>query len=441
MRRRLYIWYRRTERFSRYLRERLTPVGMLVWVLFFAALIFGLNTQKSMVFQILAILFSLLTLSRLADRSFSPRLAVRRHLPKYGAVGTPLRYPVTVRNLGDRAEKGLTLRETPEDPTPSFEEWRDTPEPGEEERNRFDRLMRYYRWEWLIGKRIGATFEPTELPTLAPGETRDIELTLTPTRRGVVRLAGLRAERSDPFGIWKRGLVVPADGRLTVLPRLYPVNAPDFCGHRRYHPGGVPSAHKTGDSEEFTQVREYRPGDPLRKIHWRSTARTGMLTVKEFQNEYFARVGIILDTFLKRSFSAVLEEAVSVAASYVARGGSDDEMVDLMFVGADAYSFTGGRGVASTDRMLEILAGVEPCRDRPFDDLLRVVAERAALLCGAVVVLTGWDDRRQRLLETLDAARVEHLALLVTDNAATVPGAPPARVLEVGRIAEGLRRL
>ena len=227
MRRRIYIWYRRTERFSRYLRDRLTPVGMLVWVLFFAALIFGLNTQKSMVFQILAILFSLLTLSRLADRSFAPRLSVRRHLPKYGAAGTPLRYPVTVRNLGTGAEKGLALRETPEDPTPSFEEWRDTPEPGEERRNRFDRLMRYYRWEWLINKRLGATFDPADLPPIAPGETRDIELTLTPTRRGVIRLAGLRAERSDPFGIWERGVVIPAEGRLTVLPRLYPVAPPN----------------------------------------------------------------------------------------------------------------------------------------------------------------------------------------------------------------------
>ncbi|HOW50600.1 MAG TPA: DUF58 domain-containing protein [bacterium] len=447
MKKRFHRWYHRTYAFNRSLRDRLTPPGAFFVVMFFIAFFFGLNTQKSMVFEILSLLTALLLVSRLIEWPFKPRITAERLFPRYGTVGTPVRYRIALKNEGKRREAGLVLLEEPCDPRPTYDEWANTPEQGEEKRNWFDRRMLYYRWEWLIAKRLGATFESAAVPPLAPGETRDIDMYLTPTKRGIIRLEGCRVERADLFGIWKRGVLLPCPGALISLPRIYRVNRPEFCGHRRYHQGGIADARKAGDSEEFMQVREYRPGDPLKKIHWRSTARTGMLAVKEFQDEYYARIGLILDTFRKESFSEELEEAVSIAASYLVGGGGGDEIIELMFVGAEAFSFSVGRGTGSPDRMLEILAGVEPCRDRNFAELTRLVGERLELLCGTVVILTDIDESRKELLARLDAAPVDHLTLLITADPEkmrrrlTELAVGNVHIVEVGKVQEALTTL
>ena len=56
-------------------------------------------------------------------------------------------------------------------------------------------------------------------------------------------------------------------------------------------------ASSVGESEEFVSLRDYRRGDPMRHIHWKSWAKTGKPIVKEFQDEFFVRHALILDTF------------------------------------------------------------------------------------------------------------------------------------------------
>lgn len=68
----------------------------------------------------------------------------------------------------------------------------------------------------------------------------------------------------------------------------------------RSEPGCSPGplSSSTGDAIEFVGTRDYREGDPPRNIHWRSWARRGAPVVKEYQEEYFCRIALILDTFL-----------------------------------------------------------------------------------------------------------------------------------------------
>ena len=77
--------------------------------------------------------------------------------------------------------------------------------------------------------------------------------------------------------------------------------------------GGVSLAASVGDSEEFIGLRDYRPGDPLQKVHWKSFARTGKPIVREFQDEFFERHALILDTSSSRGEDAVFEEAIAVS--------------------------------------------------------------------------------------------------------------------------------
>jgi uncharacterized protein (DUF58 family) len=204
-----------------------------------------------------------------------------------------------------------------------------------------------------------------------------------------------------------------------------------------------------GDSEEFVSLRDYRPGDPLRKIHWKSWAKKDRPVVKEYQDEFFVRHALILDTFQEATSSESFEEAVAVAASFACTVQTQDSLLDLMFVGTEAFCFTSGRGLAGTDKMLEILACVRPCTDRPFSALPPLVIQRASLLSGCICILLSWDEERKKLIAHLRALNVPVLVLVISDKEGKSdsgfglmkdhPG--DLRFLHPGRIKEDLAKL
>ena len=116
-------------------------------------------------------------------------------------------------------------------------------------------------------------------------------------KRGTAHSDGLTVARADPLGLLKAHLRVPHRSNFIVLPRRYTLPTLALPGSRRYQPGGVALASSVGDSEEFVGLRDYRPGDPLQRIHWKSFARTARPIVKEYQDEYFERHALVLDTF------------------------------------------------------------------------------------------------------------------------------------------------
>jgi len=196
-------------------------------------------------------------------------------------------------------------------------------------------------------------------------------------------------------------------------------------------------------------LREYRRGDPLRHIHWRSWAKTGKPIVKEFEDEFFTRHALILDTFTARPPGEVFEEAVSVAASFACTVLTQESLLDLLFVGPQAYCLTAGRGLAHADQMLEILASVRSCADQPFGALELLVMNHVQVVSGCICVLLAWDEPRRALVEKLKALGLPVLVLVILDKPAIKPLDPgplrdePHRLhtLEIGRIEEQLALL
>jgi uncharacterized protein (DUF58 family) len=195
-------------------------------------------------------------------------------------------------------------------------------------------------------------------------------------------------------------------------------------------------------------LREYRRGDPLRHIHWRSWARVGKPVVKEFQDEFFVRHALILDTFGRPEAEEVFEEAVSVAASFACSVLTQESLLDLLFVGNKSYCFTAGRGLAHADQMLEILASVRACGDKPFAALEHLVIGHVAMVSGCICVLQKWDDARKQFVKKLRALGVPLLVLVVVLPGGKKPDAGPLRdepenfhVLEIGKIEEQLAML
>jgi hypothetical protein len=217
----------------------------------------------------------------------------------------------------------------------------------------------------------------------------------------------------------------------------------------KYQEGGVALAANIGCSEEFVSLRDYRHGDPLKHIHWRSWAKTGKPIVKEFEDEFFVRHALVLDTFTDEPHSEVLEEAVSVAASFACTVLTQESLLDLLFVGNKSYCFTAGRGLGTADQMLEILASAQNCADKPFSALEHLVFGHIAMVSGCVCILQKWDDARRKFIEKLKALNVPVMVLIVVPPGGGISGAGGAlvdaagtlHVLEAGRIAEGLLKL
>jgi uncharacterized protein (DUF58 family) len=440
MKRLLYRWFSSFSAFQYRLDRRCTRAGSLALGILGAAVVIGLDTNRTVGYQVFTLVLALVVLSAASSLVFRGRFAARRILPRFASVGVAVTYKVAITNLTGQRQDGLVLLEDLTDPRPSFEEFVTAREPGEERRNWFDRQVGYPRWAWLVSQKRGAVIPPLPMPPLAPAGETEVTVEITPLRRGHLRFRGITVARPDPLGLIQALKSIALPQSLLVLPKRYPMAEIRIAGTRKYQPGGVALASTVGDSEEFVSLRDYRAGDPMRRIHWKSFARVGRPVVKEYLDEFFVRHALVLDTFASHQGDPVFEEAVSVAASIAISMQTQESLLDLMFVGPEAYCFTAGRGVAHTEQLLEVLASVGPCRDKPFRALHHAVIDRHESLSGCVCVLLGWDDARQELVRHLEALNTPTRVLVVGERETLDRLALPPHVhrLELGRIAEGL---
>ena len=442
MRRLIYAALRAVSALNHWLRERLTAAGWLALGAGGAAGAAGFDTTQGASYQASALLGALLLLAYAASFAVRARLHVHRELPRYATAGEPFSYPVQVVNRGPRPIAGASVVETVRDPRPSFAAWRRAREPGEEDRNWFDRNVGYFRWRWLIERATPESLREAPLPELAPGARHTLRLQMIPRRRGRIELAGLVIRRSDPLGLVRSLARVPLAARIVALPRRYRLPRLALPGRRKHQPGGVSLASSVGDSEEFLSLREYRAGDPLQRIHWKSFARTGRPIVKEFQDEFFERHALVLDTGTRRGEDAAFEDAVAVAASFVYTIDTQECLLDLLFVGGSVHHSTAGRGQLHAEHMLETLAGVGASAPQEFETLARAVLAQRAQLASCILVLVDWDDARRALAERLAASGIEVRAILVCDRRDAPANAPAwLLVAHPGAIEASLARL
>lgn len=440
----LYRLYRMVTSVRDRLSRRFTRAGLAVAGSLFVVAMTGLDTDNTVAYQAFVLLLSLLLLAVLFSFYFRMRFSATRLLPRFGTVGRPFRYRVVVRNLTSKHQRGLTLLEHRFDLPPSFREWLAV-QLADEKRFRsfrFNQQRRINPFKTVVPR-------PAAAPPLPPRQETEVAVELTPLRRGVLHFRGVTLARPDPLGLVHAFARTRVAQKAVILPKRYPLPPVALPGTQKYQEGGVALASDVGQSEEFVSLRDYRRGDPLRHIHWRSWAKTGKPIVKEFEDEFFVRHALVLDTFTEDPRSEVFEEAVSVAASFACTVLTQESLLDLLFVGPQAFSFTAGRGLAHTDQMLEILASVQPCAVKSIRALEDLVLDHAGAVSGCICVFLAWDEPRRTLLRKLASLGVPVLTLVVTEpgQGTTLAATPPPEktgafhVLEAGRIEEGLAKL
>ena len=439
----IYWSYRNSSGLWRWAGRRFTPAGLCVaggWVVAGAV---GVDTQNTVTYQSFALLLAFLVFAFACSFFFRAKFSATRSLPRFGTAGQPLQYHVQLKNLTAKTQAGLTLLDGLADPRPLFDEWL-VFQLAESRRIRPFRVsQRRQRNPFRL-----ATSKPADVPLLPPKGERTVRLELIPLRRGILHFTGVTVARPDPLGLFRAFSKAVAPQTVLILPKRYPLPAIALPGAMKYQEGGVALAANVGRSEEFVALRDYRHGDPLRHIHWRSWAKTGKPIVKEFEDEFFVRHALVLDTFSDEPHSELLEEAVSVAASFACTVLTQESLLDLLFVGNKSYCFTAGRGLGQADQMLEILASVQNCADKKFDALEHLVLNHISVVSGCICILQRWDDLRCKFVEKLKSLGVPVLVLVIMRPGEKTPEAGPLRdqpenfhVLEIGRIEEALVKL
>ena len=234
-------------------------------------------------------------LAMLVVRRPLPRLEARRVLrPALVAVGEPARVDLMVTN---RAAF----------PSPSLKLW----EP--------------------VGDKGGA---PMQLAPLASGHTCSAAYRVPTARRGVLQTGPLRAERTDPLGFAVRGGWMAGADQVMVVPERIPLAFPHVNSPGRLGQYLRMKAYAQ-NSSEFHSHREYVPGDDLRRVSWKASARVGELIVRETAQEGVRHCTVVLDTMADGYDEDSFERAVSAAASVVSAAAAEGVATRLVAPGID----------------------------------------------------------------------------------------------------------
>jgi len=194
----------------------------------------------------------------------------------------------------------------------------------------------------------------TDLPGVAPAATRVAWPTRFP-RRGVFELAPVVVRNEQPFGVLFAQQACGEQLRVTVRPALGTMVAPLAERLRRwFEEGGL--TPDPGD-DDVSHLRGYRPGDPMRRINWRASARARRLLVTQRQAPASRHLALVLDTRCRHHRSRRFERLLSATATVIDHLAADGWQLSLHGLFAPA----GVRG--ERERLLDVLAEIETCRD------------------------------------------------------------------------------
>ena len=268
--------------------------------------------------------------------------------------------------------------------------------------------------------------QPPRLVAVAAGTEFRERLPVEPVRRGRTRGAGgggafvIDSRGPLGLGLWRGWLAVPWD--VVVYPPLVSarLRASVAAARRRREPGVTP-VRRLGEGRLFESLREWVPGDDVRNIDWKATARRGKVIARQYEAERRQQVLLVLDTgrLLSGEIAGVarLDYVVQAALELAYAAAQHDDNVGVMaFADGVQHFVPPQRGQAGLRRVLDVLTVVEPTLVEPdYPGAFRYLAVRNRKRA-LTVLFTDVIDRfaSEALVAHVATLRPRHLPLAVT---------------------------
>lgn len=217
------------------------------------------------------------------------------------------------------------------------------------------------------------------------------------TRRGVFSLGPTSVRTGDPFGLYSVRLHYTESLALMVTPPIVTLPAIEVAPGGRAGEGRRPRVHTLERAVSAAGVRDYRPGDSLRWVHWRISAHRDDLFIRIFDSTPASDWWIVLDLDQRvqvgQGWDSTVEHGVILAASLASRGLLSGRAVGLVTYGEDLAWLPPQGGDGQRLAILQALA-LASCGNRPLKGLLREAwtrptsSQRASL----IIITPGVED-------------------------------------------------
>lgn len=302
---------------------RLTSEGTRFLLFTLGIGVAAINTGNNLFYLLLAMMLSLIVISGLMSEYSLRRLEFHRHFPDLITAheATTVTLSVTNRNVH----------------IPSFS---------------------LHLFDVIDGNDIDRGLWIHHLP---PQRSVLLSYPLIATKRGWLRLDGLRVQTLFPFGLFLKRARYLTPSKLLVGPQIKPM-AVRFVDELVSQGQGY-SVPRRGHGTELHNLRLYQPGDDSRTIHWMSTARTSQLIVRETEAEDQRRLTVVLSTVAPDHSDVLFERAVTLVASLLWELSQRSYAIRLVVGTADSGF---GSGSTHFGTILHLLALCE--RRNPTDE-------------------------------------------------------------------------
>jgi uncharacterized protein (DUF58 family) len=289
-------------------------------------------------------------------------------------------------------------------------------------RRRWLRIWSLTVTEVPVDERV-VRFPHLYIPVLLPRQEQRLELIGNCPRRTRLALQGVRIASRFPFGLFTCHVDLALPEWLTVYPAIGRLRRDPWRASRAAQSLAARKTREQENPEEFVGVREYREGDNYRWIHWRRSAHTGELVVREMIPLRQTRLIVMLDPWPENSQQArrpspgsepdlTAERLISAAATAICAGLDQGHRVGLICRAALPLVVAPTSGRVHRQRMLRELATISPPADIPFDELAAGVHWSAGWNARCMILTARLDQQHQRVARVI-GPRAEAILVLV----------------------------
>lgn len=213
------------------------------------------------------------------------------------------------------------------------------------------------------------------------------------TRRGVFTLGGTTLETGDPFGVYTVTLEDSTSSTLAVMPPVlslpaFQISSSGWAGE------GKPNRHSLQETINVSHTREMLPNDPIRLIHWKTTARHNKFFVRQFEGSPAGDWWLVVDldqgVQLGTGWDSTEEHAIILASSLAAHGLSADHPVGLSINGNNSEWLVPRRNEYQLRSLLKALAVASPS-EMQLKDYFQRAGQSLSGHCSLLIITANAD--------------------------------------------------